>query len=106
MEIKYNELIQGKGLYATKHYTKGSIIHILTGKVYDRPTRETIHIGNNIHVYDEYGIYINHSFSPSTYIDGINIVAIRDIHAGDEITFNYNISEITPTGKKNETKIY
>ena len=37
---------------------------------------------------------MNHSFTPSTRIDGHNVVALRDIKVNDEITFNYNDSEL------------
>jgi len=40
---------------------------------------------------------MNHSFSPSTRIDGYNVVAFRDIKVDDEITFNYNDSELKMT---------
>ena len=45
-------------------------------------------------IYDEYGIFINHSFDPSVRIESINVIALKDLHDGDEITFNYNETEI------------
>jgi len=92
MEIKEGET--GKGLFATKNYSKGEIVHTLTGEIFDHPTRESIHIGNNKHIYDEYGIFINHSFTPNILIDGYSMVALSDIRANDELTFNYNDTEI------------
>jgi hypothetical protein len=94
MDIRFNKEINGKGLYATKDYKKGDIIHILSGKEYNYPTRETIHIGNNVHIYDEYGIYMNHSFNPTTYIDNNKVIALIDIKENDELNFNYNETEI------------
>ena len=94
MEIKDSKNISGKGLYTTIKYKKEDIIYTLTGKISDYPTRETIHIGNNKHIYDDYGIYINHSFTPNIYIDNINVVALVDIAADDEVMFNYNETEI------------
>jgi len=94
MEIRNNNIVCGKGLYATKSYQSGEIVFVLTGNICDSPTRETIHIGNNKHIYDENGIFINHSFCPSTRIDSTNVVALHDIQIDDEITFNYNDSEI------------
>lgn len=94
MEIKNSKTTGEKGLFATKNYLKGEVIHVLSGKIYDKPTRETIHIGNNKHIYDEYGIFINHSFEPNIYINGRELVALNNIMAGDEIMFNYNDSEI------------
>lgn len=94
MEIKYNKKVNGKGLFATKEYKKGDTIFILSGKEYDHPIRETIHVGNNVHVYDEYGIYMNHSFDPSTFIDKYKVIALVDINKNDELNFNYNKTEI------------
>jgi len=94
MYIKTNPELNAKGLYSTKSYLKDEIVFTLAGKIYDYPTRETIYIGHNKHIYDEFGIFMNHSFTPSTRIDGYNVVALRDIKCNDEITFNYNDSEL------------
>jgi hypothetical protein len=59
-----------------------------------KPTKQSIHIGDGMHVTDKYGSYINHSFDPNTKIVGNKVVAIKDIFKNDEITFNYNESEI------------
>lgn len=94
MEIKLNNTIGEYGLYATQSYVKGQIVFVLSGKIFSNPTRETIYVGNGIHVHDPFGIYINHSFSPSVRIDSYNVIAARDINDGDEITFDYNQNEI------------
>jgi SET domain-containing protein len=93
MEIKPNKDINGNGLYSTKNYTKNEIIYTLTGKQFNHPTRETIYVGDGKHIYDEYGIFMNHSFEPSCFIDGYNVVALKDISPGDELTFDYNVNE-------------
>lgn len=94
MEVRNSNIIEGKSLFATKTYVKDEIIHVLTGKIFDKPTRETIHVGDNKHIYDEYGIYMNHSFEPNTYINDYSVIALCDINIGDELTFNYNENEI------------
>jgi len=95
MEVRDSKIIGEKGLFATKNYIKGETVYILSGKVYDNPTRETIHIGNNIHLHDSnYGIYINHSFNPNIYVNGYELVALCDIMINDELLFNYNDTEI------------
>lgn len=94
MEIKDSTNVNGKGLFATEHYAKGEIVFVLSGKIFDHPTRESIHIGNNKHIYDLQGIYINHSFEPTIYINGLNVIAKHDIKKGDELMFDYNESEI------------
>lgn len=94
MEIKNSITIDGKGLFSTKKYNKNDIIFELSGKIFDNPTRETIHIGNNKHIYDNYGIFINHSFNPNIYINGKNVIALIDINENEELRFNYNDNEI------------
>ena len=94
MKIAESNMVDGKGLFSTECVNTGGIVFTLSGEIFDHPTRESIHIGNNIHIYDEYGIFINHSFTPSCFIQNKNVVALKDIVVGDEITFNYNDSEI------------
>jgi hypothetical protein len=83
-----------KGLYATKTYAIGDIVKKLEGELVLKPTRKSIHIGNGMHVIDNYGKYINHSFEPNTRIESNNIIAITEINPYDEITFNYNDTEL------------
>ncbi len=83
-----------KALYAIKPFNVGETIRILEGKLVLQPTRESIHIGNGQHVIDKYGKFINHSFKPNTKIELNNVIAIQNIEKYDEITFNYNESEI------------
>ena len=94
MEIANSKLVDGKGVILRKSVKKGEIVFVLSGRIFNQPTRESIHIGNNKHIYDEYGIFINHSFDPSVRIENINVIALKDLHDGDEITFNYNETEI------------
>lgn len=94
MEISDSKLVNGKGLIIRKSVKTGDVVFVLRGKISDHPTRESIHIGNNQHIYDDCGIFINHSFEPSVYINGRNVVALLDLNDGDEITFNYNDTEI------------
>ena len=65
MEITNSVKNEGKGIILRKTIKKGEIVFILTGEIFDKPTRESIHIGNNKHIYDNHGIFINHSFEPT-----------------------------------------
>jgi hypothetical protein len=94
MEVRKSNVTGEKGLFSTKKYVKGDAIYILSGDVYDKPTRETIHVGDNKHVYDKYGIYINHSFAPNIRVNKYELVALQDIEINDELFFNYNDTEI------------
>jgi len=94
MEIKYCDRVSGKGLFSTKVYKKGEIIFILKGEILNEPTKYTIRIGDNKHILDDFGIYMNHSFNPTALIEGNNVIATRDISDNEELNFNYNDSEI------------
>jgi hypothetical protein len=83
-----------QGVYSSKIYKVGDVVRTLCGELNNYPTQKSIHIGNNVHVTDEYGQYINHSFDPNVRVVSNNLVAIKNININDEITFNYNDSEI------------
>tara|TARA_B110000881_G_scaffold133520_1_gene117410 strand:+ start:3950 stop:4303 length:354 start_codon:yes stop_codon:yes gene_type:complete len=93
--VKYSSRVQGKALFTDNPYKRGDIVHVLFGKELRTPTRLSIEIEPDLHVLDDWGIYMNHSSTPSVYIRGFHVVALRDIESGDEIHFDYN---------KNETK--
>jgi len=94
MEVKDCKRVGGVGLFTTRKFKKGETVRVLNGEITDYPTKYTIHVGNNIHVLDEFGVFVNHSFQPSAKVDGFALVALHDLEEGDEITFNYNESEI------------
>jgi hypothetical protein len=94
MEIRESENTKGKGLFATKSYNKGEIVFTLTGIISDIPSRESIHIGDNKHILDSFGMFINHSFDPNIFIDKYQVVAIKDIVKNEELVFNYNETEV------------
>lgn len=82
------------GVFADKNYENGSVLRELSGLLFTNPTRESIHVGRNMHVVDIYGKYMNHSFDPNVKIVNNKVIALRDIKQFEEITFNYNDSEI------------
>ena len=57
------------------------------------PTRTSIQIGPSLHVEDSVGKYINHACNPTCKVEGANVVALKDLDKGAEITFNYNENE-------------
>ena len=93
VEIKQSSIGEN-GLFALKNFLEGETVFTLDGEVFDYPTRESIHIGNNKHIHDYHGAYVNHSFDPTTKINGKCVIAVKNINKGDEITFNYNENEI------------
>ena len=44
MEIRKSKLTNEKGLISTKEYKKGDVLRVLSGDIYNKPTRETINI--------------------------------------------------------------
>lgn len=96
--------IQGKGLFAAKDIVKGEIVFFLRGKVvyFEAKTKELALLKPNImgtgkNVYVDPippGLFINHSCNPNLGILGrIRFAAMRDIRKGEELTFDYSISE-------------
>jgi hypothetical protein len=68
-----------KGLYSNRTYTTGEIVRKLKVTLVLNPTQKSIHIGYGMHIIDEYGQYINHSFEPNIRIELNNMIAIRNI---------------------------
>lgn len=93
MEVKLNDFNEN-GLFTLQKYKKNDTIYVLTGTILSYPTRESIHVGNNEHIIDEYGIYINHSFMPNINIKNKQLIALRDINVNEELVFNYNETEL------------
>lgn len=89
-----DDISRGCGLYALEEFHTHDIVYELYGKIADTPTRESIHIGDGQHMTDSFGAYINHSFTPSACIVGNLVVALRFIKKDEEITFNYNDTEL------------
>ena len=93
MEIKYSDRVDGQALFSLEKYKSNEIVFVLDGEIKTTPTKYTIEISKTEHIIDEWGIYMNHSFNPTTKIIGRNVVALCDIDIGDELNFNYNVSE-------------
>lgn len=97
--------IQGYGLFARKDIKKGEIVFIAKGKMVklDVKTKEDamqnpnmIGVGKDTWLEPSllWGDYINHSCDPNAGIKGsVTFVALKDIKKGEEITFDYSISE-------------
>jgi SET domain-containing protein len=97
--------IQGKGVYSLKDFRKDEIIleiddtHLvldpkeLTNEEYES---HCDYFDDKVVLMQSPEVYINHSCNPNTYvktIDGIrNVLAMRDIKTGDEITYDYSIN--------------
>jgi hypothetical protein len=80
-------------LFSNKKYNKNEIIHKLTGFISKKPSKISIEISKNEHITDEFGQYMNHSFSPNCKIENGCIISLDNINKNEELTFNYNDNE-------------
>ena len=81
------------GLFTTKPIMKNEVILELKGITSVVPTQTSIKIGEALHIEDEIGRFINHKCNPTSRIIGRQVIALCNLNAGDEITFNYNDNE-------------
>lgn len=83
-------------LIAEKDFNKDSIIADLKGLTPGPKRYSSVQISVEEHVeLNSDLLYLNHSCDPSTYLDVTTraIVALRDLKAGDELTFFYPSTE-------------
>jgi len=96
IEIKKSN---GKGLFARKLIKKGSIIFHFEGKIGDdaHTNPESLQIDEDKFLEStlKFDDFLNHSCEPNCYIDwqNLNLIALKDIQIGEELSFNYNTSE-------------
>ena len=109
--IRETDSDKGRGLYTKKEYRKEEIVLYLEGNYFQSPTRTSIQVENK-HIESWEGGHINHHCDPNTEIRihdnfiGRNVgnqsqgslvalvVAKRDINTGEEITFDYETTEV------------
>ena len=100
-----NSGISGKGVFTKKSFKKGQIILLLKGDLVQFIVKSKqdalvgpnwVGVGKNLWIDVKDGVvrYINHSCNPNMGIKGrVTFVALRAIKAGEEITFDYSITE-------------
>lgn len=87
-------------LFALRSFNKGEQISPLSaGTTSDTPTYLTMQldIGKHITMVPEFLQYINHSCDPNTFFDTteMQVIALKNIKPGEELTFFYPSSEWT-----------
>ncbi len=95
-----------KGILAKENISKDSVIFCLKGTISRRRTKYTIQLDSNRHLafpairkpsdHSDYSWqYLNHDCEPNGYVNTAELTfrALRDIAAGEEITFNYLTTE-------------
>ena len=80
---------------ATRSFKSGDTVLELSGPIVTQPTRESIELDRHTHIIDPQGSFVNHAATPTTCVNRgcQRLEAVRDIAAGDEITFDYNQNE-------------
>lgn len=101
--IVFDTKIFGKAVFTKKFIPAGEKISEFDGPIYDNDFEDwTEDLQNHcIQIGPEtwrdskgYARYINHSCDPNCGIRGLTeIIAMRDIHAGEEITWDYEMTE-------------
>lgn len=97
IEIKKSN--SGNGLFARKLIKKGSVVFHFKGKIGDdaHTNPESLQIDENKFLEStlKFDDFLNHSCEPNCYIDwqNLNLVALKDIQIGEELTFDYNTAE-------------
>ncbi|MBN3926406.1 MAG: SET domain-containing protein-lysine N-methyltransferase [Nostoc sp. NMS4] len=107
MLIVGNTNLKGRGVFAQKHFFKGEIIERVPVVVIPAEQVEFLDktiLGNYYYDWEDKAAaialglssLINHSYHPNSYYvkkfadQELDLIAYRDIEAGEEITANYN----------------
>ncbi len=99
VNIKQTDYANGYGVFAAREFKPGELVLRATGVVLGYQTRYSIQIDWNQHLDpDPPAKYLNHSCDPNL---GVRIgkenlpefIALRDIQPGEEIAFDYAMSE-------------
>ena len=98
--------IAGTGLFTSKNIKKGEVAFIMKGpkiKFHPKNREESMATPNIVGLDKDFYIepispyvFINHHCEPNLAVDdndGVSYVALKNIKAGDELTFDYSISE-------------
>ena len=99
-----------KGVFVTGRVAPGEAVLPLRGVAVDTPYRFSLQIAPDLHLAplaefddDSMWCFVNHACDPNCHVDleQMALVAIRDIPAGAEVTFNYCSTEehiVSPFG--------
>lgn len=95
---KRRSKIHGRGIFTKKKIKKGSIIYnISLKKISKNPKKRLAKIGKNKYVSDKILNHINHSCNPNAKLNiknKPNLTTLRGILPNEEITVNYNKTEL------------
>jgi hypothetical protein len=83
----------------------GELILWIDGRITEFPHRYSVQLDWHSHIYPELDLdpldidgryawrFMNHHCEPSAVIRGLDVLALRTIRSGEEITYNYNTTE-------------
>lgn len=95
----------GSGLWCEDAVAADGVVAEFDGSLRAEAARFSVQVGIHEHVHpDDDAIasgdrtrflwrFLNHSCSPNCRVDGRLLVALRDLAAGEELTFDYNATE-------------
>jgi hypothetical protein len=97
-EIRIDAKKNHRSLYSRKSFKENDVIAEFSAKeIYDAPTYLTVQISDTAHIelLPEYLECINHSCTPNCFFDttSLQLVALRTIEEGEELTFFYPSTE-------------
>ncbi len=82
------------GAFTGKHYKAGDVVEDIRGQVMNHATMYTFQVAPGIHVLpDSAARFVNYLCQPNCAVQGLDIVALRDLELGEEITVDYNLTE-------------
>jgi hypothetical protein len=96
--VRQNILNDQKAFFAQRKYQPGEVLTTFSaGEMLSKPSYLTVQVGIDQHIMlePEHLQYINHSCDPNVFFDThtMEIVAVKTIEEGDEMTFFYPSSE-------------
>ena len=98
-------MASGHRLVALRPVAVGQLILRIDGELASLPSRHSVQIDTDVHVAPAaaaagqhpldhgYWRYLNHSCDPNATLRGRALLALRDIAANDDVTFDYNPTE-------------
>ena len=98
--IRKSSKIHGIGVFTLRSIPEGEMFYeVPVDNVLRYAKRRCAYVGNNMWVSDEFVLnYVNHSCNPNAVLDISSdvpkLIAIRDIKEDEEITVDYNNTEV------------
>jgi hypothetical protein len=89
--------LRGSGLFAARSYRKGEVVARFPQVFVAEPAAHTVQVDDRVHL-DTSGDptrLLNHACEPSCVVDPVSyeVVALVELSAGDEFTFDYLTTE-------------